>query len=145
MRTPAIPRPKQLVTRWWSLPRRTVRLRLTILYAVLFVLCGAFVLAITYLLTARVLPPQIADVPKKCQLPQIPPPAPAPGSTSQDRAALQAANARLNAQRDEVLHKLLLESGIALGAMTVVSVGVGWVLAGRALRPVRAMTSAARR
>ena len=42
------------------------------------------------------------------------------------------------------LHRLLIESGIALALMAVVSIGLGWLVAGRVLRPLRAMTLAAR-
>ena len=42
------------------------------------------------------------------------------------------------------LHRLLIESGIALALMAVVSIGLGWLVAGRVLRPLRAMTVTAR-
>jgi signal transduction histidine kinase len=48
-------------------------------------------------------------------------------------------------QRDQTLANLLTYSLAALGAMTVVSGGLGWVMAGRVLRPVRSITAAARR
>jgi len=40
--------------------------------------------------------------------------------------------------------RFLLEGGIALGLMAFVSIGLGWVMAGRALRPLRTMTASAR-
>ena len=43
------------------------------------------------------------------------------------------------------LNRLLVESGIALGIMAVASVGLGWLMAGRVLRPLRTITAAARR
>jgi len=46
-------------------------------------------------------------------------------------------------QRAVALRELLIGSGVALGAMVVVSSGLGWLMAGRALRPLRAMTGAA--
>ncbi|MGH9104382.1 MAG: hypothetical protein ACRDZX_00825 [Acidimicrobiales bacterium] len=42
------------------------------------------------------------------------------------------------------LDRLLVESAIAPSIMAVVSIGLGWVMAGRALRPLRAMTVSAR-
>ena len=48
-------------------------------------------------------------------------------------------------QRRRALHDLLLFSALGLGAMTVVSAGAGWVVAGRVLRPVRVITGTARR
>ena len=44
----------------------------------------------------------------------------------------------------EHLEHLLTESGIALAAMTVASLGIGWLIAGRVLRPVHRMTTTAR-
>jgi signal transduction histidine kinase len=38
----------------------------------------------------------------------------------------------------------LIESGIALGIMAVASVGLGWLMAGRVLSPLRTITAAAR-
>jgi signal transduction histidine kinase len=45
-------------------------------------------------------------------------------------------------QRVDELHQLEIESGIALGIMTILSGAVGWVLAGRVLRPLRTITAA---
>ena len=42
------------------------------------------------------------------------------------------------------LKRLLIESAIALAIMAVVSIGLGWAMAGRALRPLRTMTASAR-
>ena len=47
--------------------------------------------------------------------------------------------------RSDALHRLVIEYLIALGAMTMVSVAAGWLLAGRALRPLRDITATARR
>ena len=48
-------------------------------------------------------------------------------------------------QRDVAVHQLLLYSLVGLGLMGVASGVVGWLVAGRALRPVHAITGAARR
>src|SRR4029453_17182416 len=48
-------------------------------------------------------------------------------------------------QRTEQLHQLLVQSGIALTIMAVVSVGLGWLVAGRVLRPLRTMVVTPRR
>jgi signal transduction histidine kinase len=45
--------------------------------------------------------------------------------------------------RDE-LHGLLIDLGIALAIMAIVSMGLGWFLAGRVLRPLHTITRAAR-
>jgi signal transduction histidine kinase len=54
------------------------------------------------------------------------------------------ANGALTTQRSRSLGSLLMWSGVALGVMAVVSIVLGWLLAGRALRPLRTMTSRAR-
>jgi signal transduction histidine kinase len=54
------------------------------------------------------------------------------------------ANKALATQRRHSLDSLLTWSGVALGVMAAVSMLLGWLLAGRALRPLRAMTARAR-
>lgn len=49
------------------------------------------------------------------------------------------------AQRTSDSHQLLVDSGIALGAVAVLAVLAGWLVAGRLLRPIRTITRAARR
>jgi signal transduction histidine kinase len=46
-------------------------------------------------------------------------------------------------QRDSDLHSMFLYSLISLGAMALLSSVLGWVVAGRALRPLRALSAAA--
>jgi signal transduction histidine kinase len=55
-----------------------------------------------------------------------------------------ASRAALSHQRAAQLGALLTTSGIALGVMAFVSIGLGWLMAGRALRPVRTMSARAR-
>ncbi|HTW12491.1 MAG TPA: ATP-binding protein [Solirubrobacteraceae bacterium] len=54
------------------------------------------------------------------------------------------ANGELKAQRSRSLSSLLTWSGIALAVMALISIFLGWLLAGRALRPVRTMSTRAR-
>src|SRR5262245_27827686 len=140
-------------------PRRTVRLRLTVAYGGLFLLTGAVLLAITYFLVARNLPPGPGRV--RGLTTRLAPPAGVPRGNvlfraGTDRchllagappsAAQLAARAQrcLSQQRSLELNQLLTESGIALGIMTGVSVGLGWLVAGRMLRKLRTITTAAR-
>ena len=51
MSVPAAP-----ARRRWRLPRRTVRLKLTMVYGALFLVSGAVLLAVTYFLVAQKLP-----------------------------------------------------------------------------------------
>ena len=55
---------------------------------------------------------------------------------------LEAARAQLRA---DALHRLLIEYIAALAVMTIVSGAAGWLLAGRALRPLRRIISTAKR
>jgi signal transduction histidine kinase len=51
----------------------------------------------------------------------------------------------VHAVRNQALDQLLHQSEIALGLMALVSVGLGWLVAGRALRPLAGITATARR
>jgi signal transduction histidine kinase len=120
------------------LPRRTVRMRLTALYGALFVVSGALLLAITG--GVAVSSSQVA----------VHSPNQAVGSPlAQDQIQIQRLQNRLadaEAQlHSGISHGLLLGSVIALGVMTVVSLVLGWIVAGRVLRPLRRMTTATRR
>ena len=143
------PRPATSPRRW-RLPRRTVRLKLTLLYGGLFLASGAALLAVTYVLVEHRLPVAIStqgqaagggSVKEFCAVN-----GPGPGGTSTlPVGGCSSLAATLNAQRSTELNQLLEESGIALAIMTVASIGLGWLVAGRVLRPLRTMTSAARR
>ena len=109
----------------------TVRWRLTLLYGVLFLVCGAALLAITYTLFAN-----FAD--------SAPKPRFGPGGTPPSAASLKLVTA-MALQRSTGLHRLLLYSEVALGIMAVVSGVLGWVVAGRVLAPLRAITAIAER
>jgi signal transduction histidine kinase len=67
-------------------------------------------------------------------------------TTSAD-ATQRLANLKTVAKRaqDHTLHTLEIESLVALGLMAVASLGLGWLVAGRVLRPVHRITSTARR
>jgi signal transduction histidine kinase len=153
------------------LPRPTLRLRLTLLYGGLFLAAGTVLLAITYELVAHSPPVNTRDavvVARKVP-PGIAPPLPMLGQpngqvqirdyagkvteTFRKLTAAQAAQisqvagkARiaLHRQQSSQLDTLLTRSGIALGIMAIVSIGLGWLMAGRALRPVRTMSARAR-
>lgn len=125
-----------------------VRLRLTLLYGVLFLLSGTVLLGITYLLV-RHNRPSIAiatngptpsggqdisiflgeDVPDDAPL------------TEAQRSVSDAVQALAGEQQAQIMHQLLVQSGIALGIMSVLSVALGWLVAGRVLRPLQTMTT----
>ncbi len=158
---------------WLHLPRRSVRLRLTALYGGLFLISGVVLLAITYGLVAgrpqvtvfqvvgghggvvKAVPGPAGGPLRICKSlglpcprqrvvaipsigagpvqPAIPPGR--PGGARQIVATLPTALER---------HNLLVVSAIALGIMAFVSIGLGWLMAGRVLRPLRAMTATTR-
>ncbi|MER7349777.1 ATP-binding protein [Streptomyces aurantiacus] len=116
-------------------PRRfrwTVRLRLTLLYGGLFLVSGAALLIVTYVLVATRKPQIVRKMTGTGAAPWLP----------QDTGRLADPGA---AQRAAMLEQLLTQSGIALALMSAVSVALGWLMAGRALRPVRTMADKARR
>lgn len=134
------PSPSGLLAR---LPARTVRLRLTLLYGALFTVSGAVLLTITYLLVSRstnhlfvvrsTLPGPVGR--PAAGLSRIPP-----------QFQARADQVRLLAERQHAaqLHELLVQSAVALAIMTAVSIALGWLVAGRALRPLRTMTTTIR-
>jgi signal transduction histidine kinase len=130
-------------------PAPTIRLRLTAIYGVVFLITGAVLLTIGYALVRHNLDAR-GDVRGALRtLGVAPPPGPPffghqllfkPGSPE----AKVAAAVRIQL-RNEALHRLVIEYLLALGVMTMLSVGAGWLLAGRALRPLRDITATARR
>ena len=120
------------------LPRRTVRMRLTALYGALFVVSGAVLLAITS--GVAVSSSRVSAVAANQAVAS-------PLARDQIRIhELQDQLANAEAQIHSGLsHGLLVGSAIALGIMTVVSLFLGWIVAGRVLRPLRQMTTATRR
>ncbi|MFJ2770395.1 sensor histidine kinase [Streptomyces sp. NPDC087300] len=152
MRLPSSPRAARvravLVSR--LLPRR-VRMRLTLLYGLMFVLSGAVLLTITYLLANR---PNGFFLFSRASVPGGSTGFPADGGIHlyPDGMAPSTVDAFAEAQRQQAvrqhaaeMHDLLIESGIALAIMSVIAIGLGWLVAGRVLRPLRTMTSSIQR
>lgn len=126
------------------MPRRTVRLRLTLLYGALFLASGALLLGITYVLVSHntgnrfIVKGQVRPLDADGSVGKI-----------QEPPELKALTSRLRAQaerqREEQMRSLLVQSGIALGLMTIASLGIGWLIAGRILRPMEEAHEAQRR
>jgi signal transduction histidine kinase len=115
-------------------PRSTVRLRLTAWYSGLFLLSGAALLAVTYWLVVKAFVGNSASS-VSCRLP------PATGCHA---VGVRAARAIALHAHAAVLHELVTRSAVALALLAVLSVAVGWFVAGRVLRPLRTITAAAR-
>jgi signal transduction histidine kinase len=125
--------------RWLRLPRRTARMRLTVLYGgAVFLACGATVIVITYALyelLGRKEQPTL-NLYKNGKLVKS-----VTGTGTGD------ATIRVVGVGEAVLdrHQLLVGSGIALVVIAVAAMAIGWLIAGRVLRPLRTITAAARR
>ena len=169
------PPPFAVPRRWLRLPRRTIRLRLTALYAALFLASGAGLLAVTYVLVDHHTPMAVSfgngqaggkfgvravgagaagitgqPPPGVCLTAMGPFAAVQPGDaplktplTGSTRRASQCATwvqGQVNAARADYLTSLLTDSGVALGLMAVAALGLGWLVSGRVLRPLRTIT-----
>ena len=123
-------------------PRLTVRARLTLLSAGLFAVCGAVVVAVSYVLVAQLEPAgQSQRAPASfvalCR------------SEHPNARILAKCNAYFQLQgerhqRDVTLSHLLQYSLITLAVVIALAAVLGWIVAGRALRPVHRITAAAR-
>jgi signal transduction histidine kinase len=123
-----------------ALKHPSARLRLTALYGALFLVAGAMLLGLTYFLVRQTLPQPgdgitFAKTDALVQPSQLP--SPLPG----DATAVQL----IGQAQQQVLGTLLLESGVALVLMGMISVLLGWIIAGRVLAPVHQITATARR
>jgi signal transduction histidine kinase len=147
------------------LPGISVRLKLTLLYGGLFLLAGAGLLAVNYALVRSQLtlpfgiriesrgpglPDALGDAPGLVLMragaadggDQFVAAAPSPEAVAAVRREAEAVRSELQAA---TLQQLLTQSGTALALMALVSVGLGWLVAGRVLRPLSAITATARR
>jgi signal transduction histidine kinase len=135
-----------------SRPRLTVRARLTLLYTGLFAVCGAIVVAVSYTLVAH------SGTPGQGQQPSSPDDVPA-SIVAQCRSEQPSAHPdkplvaqcvsylqqqAAQAQRDLTLSHLLQYSLITVAVVIALAAVLGWIVAGRALRPVQLITTAAR-
>jgi len=127
---------------WIPLPpvMRTLRWRLTALYGVLFLVSGALLLLISggYVINSS---SRATTAPAAPSVPTS-----AAAQLAHDQAVIRQLRHELAGQAgsapSSLSHVLFVASAIALGFMTIGSVVMGWLLAGRALRPVRQMTAA---
>jgi signal transduction histidine kinase len=156
-------RPLSGIARRLRHPRTTVRWRLTLLYGGLFLVSGAALLAITYTLVDNaVVFPQSSNLsfvgpgqgfhnqaalpnfnavkPSQRIAKRVPPPI---AHLLRTRQGAKALGELVVTQRVADMHQLIIESALALAVMALISTALGWVVAGRVLRPLRTMTAAA--
>jgi signal transduction histidine kinase len=134
-------------------PRLTVRARLTLLYIGLFGGCGVLVVAISYAQVAR-LPAQVqgrgGDTPsasdlagfaQRCRSAET---SVHPDARILAKCAAYFQQVGAQGQREATLAHLLQYSLITLAVVIALAAVLGWFFAGRALRPVHRITTAAR-
>jgi signal transduction histidine kinase len=112
--------------------RLTIRTRLTVLYGGLFLGAGVILLALTYVLLSQQLPGAIGFAVTD----------PPSGVPPQDAVMLADLPIRI---REAALEQFVTQGSISLAVVTVVAVGLGWLMAGRALAPLHAITETAGR
>jgi signal transduction histidine kinase len=134
-------------------PRLTVRARLTLLYIGLFGGCGVLVVAVSYAQVAR-LPAQVqgrgGDTPsasdlagfaQRCRSAET---SVHPDARILAKCAAYFQQVGAQGQREATLAHLLQYSLITLAVVIALAAVLGWFFAGRALRPVHRITTAAR-
>src|SRR5690242_14863938 len=115
-------------TRWLRLPRRTARLRLTLLYSGMFLVLGTVLIICIYVFVVGTSGVQaIGAVPA----------APAIAQKLIDPSIAQG-------QHDADVGRLLAASWVVLALSAIGSAVLGWFISGRVLRPVRKITATAR-
>jgi signal transduction histidine kinase len=103
----------------------TARSRLALLYTSLVLIAGVVLIALTYLLIRRDRPKVLVN--------------------SGPLPDMQALPAFLDDLHNETLAEFLTQSTIALAVVAALAAAVGWLVAGRVLRPIRAVSAAAQR
>lgn len=118
--------------------RPTVRLRLTLLYGGLFIVASAILLALTYGLLGQALQPLDPSDPDDAEFDSGDQEGEHEGSFEEQLFAAR------NEERAEALSAVLTQSLVALIVTSAGAIVLGWVMAGRVLRPIRQITAHAR-
>jgi signal transduction histidine kinase len=124
--------------------RLTIRARLTLVHGGLLLLAGVVLLAVTYVLMDQRMREPLTGVFAKTDIVQAAPfgKVPAPGAMEQVRILVREAQ---DEAKRNALESLLTQGGVALLLISVVALGFGWLIAGRALQPLHQITGTARR
>jgi signal transduction histidine kinase len=147
---------RPLRRRWLRRPRYTVRLRLAVLYSGVFLILGALLLAIIFLsvrqaslhavVSAQGAAAKLVERHGVAGAAPGSPLAVVPESVVRQHVHAQAHQlgaVAVNVNNSD-LHQLLIWSVVGLAIMAGASVAIGWLLAGRVLRPLHVITAAAR-
>ncbi|MFI0487183.1 sensor histidine kinase [Actinomadura sp. 9N215] len=127
--------------------RLSVRTRLTLVYGSLFLVTSAILVAVTYLLTVRTMDQRLTmsgDDVTPATFTRLRNMA-SEGDVSALVELKAEANRQVAEQKREVLEQLLQSSLITMLVLGVLAVAIGYVVAGRMLRPLHAVTATARR
>ncbi|HWV23780.1 MAG TPA: HAMP domain-containing sensor histidine kinase [Thermomicrobiales bacterium] len=117
--------------------RPTIRLRLTLFYGGLFLVSGAILLVLMYVLLSQNLQPPPPKPPHDTVV-QV------EGPTDEEPSfEEQLADARKQ-ERENALSQIRIVAAGALVVTSVGALGLGWVASGRVLRPIRDITDHAR-
>ncbi len=147
-------RPRAHLPRW---SRPSIRWRLTAWYAAIFLVLGMTLLAVSYAVVSRTLGPDASHTPIVYRITGAPATETRTGGDDAtftlragtgDHAVLAAQRAFEAAERERArrgLNRVLTDFLLALAALTVASLGAGWVVAGRVLAPIERITGTARR
>ncbi|WP_067801498.1 sensor histidine kinase [Actinomadura formosensis] len=125
----------------------SVRTRLTLVYGSLFLVTSAVLVAVTYLLTVRTMDDRLSvssggvDATTLARLRALA----LNGDVGRLLELKADADRRLVEQKHDVLEQLLQSSLVTMLVLGVLAVGIGYVVAGRMLRPLHKVTATARR
>jgi signal transduction histidine kinase len=129
--------------------RLTIRARLTLVYGGLFLLAGVLLIGVTFALVSSQLPgdPDQQNRARlgSSQLLETPGASGIGATTPTPCPSQRSAQQLLTETRESTLNTLLTQSGIALGGVGAVATGLGWLIAGRMLKPLQRITETARR
>jgi signal transduction histidine kinase len=126
-------------------PRWTVRLRLTLLFASLVLVSAAALVGSTYVLFDHWWSGGSVITGTANHIHHLPGTASgaAKGLPAAARSSAQVPDTKARAKAAD-LRQLLVVSSIAMGAVVTLAAGLGWLLAGRVLRPIRTITTSVR-
>lgn len=117
---------------------RTIRARITVTYAALFLVSGAVLLVLMYVMLSSALEPPDkggkGENDKPSHITQLRD----PGSAEEWEERIESEKKE---QREEALRLVKITALIALGVAFVGALGIGWVFSGRMLRPVTDITN----